>query len=283
MLLISARSIFSPAKGSPLSISEDPTQNPIEDQRTVQLEILAADERPRPQIRVVLPETKPVVTYSIMVLTVLVFLAQLGTQTFLGDDLPAYIGIKYNPLIDAGQYWRLISPVLLHGDIMHIGFNMYALYILGRELERFYGHARFFLLYLAGGFAGGVASYLLTAAPSLGASTATFGLLAAYGILGYRNQKIFGPQARRIVRNVVQVAAINFLLGLSPGIDNWGHLGGAIGGGLVAWVGGPEYRFSGRMLELHLEDKKNFSQFTLIFLTVVAIFAALALVLGGAG
>jgi len=265
-----------------LSFPEDSTPNPSEDQPAVQPTILSPGERPQPQITLSLPDTKPVVTYTIIALTVLVFLAQLATQTFLGNDIPVYLGIKYNPLIDAGEYWRLIAPVLLHGDILHIGFNMYALYILGRELERFYGHTRFLLLYLAGGFAGGVASYLLTAAPSLGASTATFGLLAAYGILGYRNQRIFGPQARRIVRNVVQVAAINFLFGLSPGIDNWGHLGGAIGGALVAWFGGPEYRFAGKMLELHLEDKTTFSQFVLIFLSVVGIFAVLALFVGGA-
>ncbi len=265
-----------------MTFPEEPTQTPAEADQTVQPEIITPDERPQPQIKLSLPDTRPVVTYSIIAITVLVFLLQLGTSNLLGYDLPVELGIKYNPLIDAGQYWRLIAPVLLHGDVLHIGFNMYALYILGRELERFYGHGRFLLLYLAGGFTGGVASYLLTAAPSLGASTATFGLLAAYGILGYRNQRIFGQQSQRIVRNVVQVAAINFLFGLSPGIDNWGHLGGAIGGALVAWFGGPEFRFAGTMLELHLEDKRNINQFLAVFLAVAGIFAVLALFIGGA-
>jgi len=256
------------------------TQNPEE--QPVQADRLAPEERPRPQIRLTLPDTKPVVTYSIMALTILVFIAQLATQTLLGWDIPVELGVKFNPLIDAGEYWRLIAPVLLHGDILHIGFNMYALYILGTELERFYGHGRFLLLYLAGGFAGGVASYLLTPAPSLGASTAVFGLLAAYGILGYRNKQVFGPQAQRIVRNVLQVAAINFLFGLSPGIDNWGHLGGAVGGGLVAWFGGPEFRFAGTMLELHLENKRSPDQFLLIFFAVAAMFGFAAIWLGGA-
>jgi len=210
-----------------LTFSQDPNQTPPIDQTPAQPGVFSPDERSQPQIRLVLPDTKPTVTYSIIAITVLVFLAQQVTQTYLGVDVPANLGIKYNPLIDAGEYWRLIAPVLLHGSVLHIGFNMYALFILGRELERFYGHLRFLLLYLVGGFSGGVFSYLLTSAPSLGASTAVFGLLAAYGILGYRNQRIFGPQSQRIVRNVIQVAAINFLFGLSPGIDNWGHLGGA--------------------------------------------------------
>ena len=265
-----------------MSLPDHSNQPPTPEEQPVQGEILTPQERPRPQIRLTLPKTKPVVTYSIMAITILVFLAQLATQTFVGWDVPVDIGVKFNPLIDDGQYWRLITPVLLHGDILHIGFNMYALYILGTELERFYGHGRFLLLYLAGGFAGGVASYLLTAAPSLGASTATFGLLAAYGILGYRNKQVFGTQSQRIVRNVLQVAAINFIFGLSPGIDNWGHLGGAIGGGLVAWFGGPEFRFAGTMLEFHLEDKRTLIQFLTIFILVVGVFAGMAMLIGGA-
>ncbi|MEJ2486970.1 MAG: rhomboid family intramembrane serine protease [Anaerolineales bacterium] len=239
-----------------MTFSQDPNQTSPADQPPAQPGVLPPEERPQPQIRLVLPDTKPTVTYTIIAITVLVFLAQQATRTFFGTDIPANLGIKFNPLIDAGEYWRLIAPVLLHGSVLHIGFNMYALYILGRELE--------------------------TAAPSLGASTAVFGLLAAYGILGYRNQRIFGPQSQRIVRNVIQVAAINFLFGLSPGIDNWGHLGGAIGGLLVAWFGGPEFRFAGQMIELHLEDKTSLSQFMAIFFTVLALFAALALFLGGA-
>jgi rhomboid protease GluP len=266
-----------------LTLSDQPNQTPSPGQTPGQPQVLVPEERPAPpQIRLVLPDSKPVVTYTLIVITALIFFVQLGTQRLLGYDLPVAIGIKYNQLIDAGQYWRLIAPVLLHGDILHIGFNMYALHILGRELERFYGHARFLLLYLAGGFTGGVLSYLLTAAPSLGASTAVFGLLVAYGILGYRNKSIFGPQAQRIVRNVVQVAAINFLFGLSPGIDNWGHLGGAIGGFLIAWFGGPEYRYAGKMLEIHLEDKRSPLQFLAIFILVVGVFAAMALLIGGA-
>lgn len=236
---------------------------------------------PQP-VRVHLPEVQPIVTYTIIGITVLVYLAQIATQQMLGYDLPAAIGLKYNPLIDSGQYWRLITPVLLHGSIMHIGFNMYAVYILGREIERFYGHLRFLLLYLAGGFAGAVASYLLTAAPSLGASTATFGLLAAYGVLGYRNRNIFGQQSQRIVRNVIQVALINFLLGLSPGIDNWGHLGGAIGGAALAWFGGPELGLTGQAPDLHLQDKTPSNLFLAAFIGVVGFFALLVMLLPGA-
>ncbi|MBN2044933.1 MAG: rhomboid family intramembrane serine protease [Anaerolineales bacterium] len=238
--------------------------------------------QPAPQqFKVIFPQSTPFVTYGIIALTVIVFLLQVGTQFFLNVDIPAAYGIKYNPYIDSGQFWRLITPVLLHGDIMHIGFNMYAVYILGRGLEQFYGHGRFLLLYLLGGFTGTTLSYLLTANPSLGASTATFGLLLAYGVLGYRNRKVFGQQSQRIVRNVVQVALINIVLGLTPGIDNWGHIGGAIGGALLAWFGGPDLDFKLTGEEVHIEDQRSKSSFLITLSIVFCVFAVLAVVLNG--
>jgi rhomboid protease GluP len=229
-----------------------------------------------------LPQRLPFVTYTLIILTVLVFLAQLGTEALLGEDIPFQFGVKYNPLIDAGQYWRLFTPTLLHADILHIGFNMYALYLLGRELERFYGHWRFLLLYLLGGFTGALASYLFTPHPSLGASTATFGLLGAYGILAFRNQRIFGPRSRLILRNVIQIGIINLLLGLSPSIDNWAHLGGALGGVALAWFGGPEFHLSGSMVDIQLENKRTAQQFLLVFLVLFVLAASIAVTFPGA-
>ncbi len=131
---------------------------------------------PPPGVRVQVdnPASKPLVTYIILGLTVVVFLAQLLTQNTMGIDLPAAYLAKYNQLVLSGQLWRLITPVLVHGSIAHIAFNMYALFIFGRNLEYQYGHGRFLLLYLLSGFAGNVVSFVLTPNPSLGASTAIF-------------------------------------------------------------------------------------------------------------
>jgi rhomboid protease GluP len=238
-------------------------------------------DQPQQHFTVVVPQRKPILTYVLIGLTVLVFLAQFLTDAVYGVDLPVSIGIKYNPLIDQGQYWRLFTPALLHGDILHIAFNLYALYILGRGIEVFYGHTRFLLLYIASAFAGATASYLLTAAPSLGASTATFGLLAAYGVLGYRNQKVFGSQAKRIVQQVVQVGLINFALGLTPGIDNWGHFGGALGGFVLSWFGGPLLELVPKGRELHLENRRTTVEFVVGFIVVFGLTAALAILLDG--
>jgi rhomboid protease GluP len=103
---------------------------------------------------------------------------------FKGTDYPAALGMKANEEILAGQLWRLIAPMFLHSSssLLHIAFNMYALFALGPQLERFYGHGRFLMLYLLGGFCRqrGLVPALTRSTP--GASTAIFGLIGAQGI-----------------------------------------------------------------------------------------------------
>ncbi|MEN8242310.1 MAG: rhomboid family intramembrane serine protease, partial [Chloroflexota bacterium] len=172
--------------------------------------------------------------------------------------------------------WRLFTAVFLHGGITHIAFNMYALHILGRELERFYGSARFLILYLVGAFAGNVFSYLFTDANSLGASTAIFALLGGYGVFVFRNRVVFGGNTQRVLRNIGQVLLINLIIGLTPGIDNWGHLGGLIGGAALAWTGGVEYALSGNPLTgLKLQEKNEPRRFVLSAAAVLITFGGL--------
>ncbi|MCO6452440.1 MAG: rhomboid family intramembrane serine protease [Caldilineales bacterium] len=188
-------------------------------------------------------QTGPTLVYGLIAITVLVFVAQLATQNLLGYDLPAALGIKANAFIARGQYWRLITPVFLHGSIMHLGFNMYALFVLGPGLLRFYGNLRFLALYFLGAFAGNVGSMIFTPAPSLGASTAIFGVFAAQGVFLYLNRGIFDRQrTQRALREILILAVINLALGLSPGIDMWGHVGGLIGGLAFAWFAGPKLK-----------------------------------------
>jgi rhomboid protease GluP len=182
---------------------------------------------------------RPYVTYILIGICVLVYLVQVGTTYLLGIDLPAALGVKDNNLIMQGQVWRLLTPMFLHGSILHIGFNMYALFYIGPMLERFYGRRRYLGLYVLSGFAGNVISFMFSPYQSLGSSTSIFGLLGAEGVLIYQNREIFGNIARRALSQVVIIAVINLIIGLTPGIDNWGHIGGLIGGTLFAWFGGP--------------------------------------------
>jgi len=210
------------------------------------------------RVPVRLPNSAPVVTYILLGLTILVYAAQMISDAVLGGDLPAAIGLKSNARIIAGEYWRLLTPMLLHGSITHILFNMYALFSFGRGLERMFGHTRFLLLYLIGALAGNVASFLLSPNNSLGASTAVFGLVAAEGVSIYLNRKIYGGQARNILANIGFVILVNLMLGFSStGIDNWGHLGGLVGGGVFALLAGPLLVVEGYYPDVRLVDQRS--------------------------
>ncbi len=240
------------------------------------------------RVPVRMPQREPRVVYTLMALTIFIYLLQYLTQNHLlnlglscpylnSPDLPACFGLKVNELIIAGQWWRLITPVFLHASLLHIGFNMYALYVLGPELERHFGHLPFLLLYLLSGFAGVVLSFLLTEAPSLGASTAVFGLLAAQGVFAYRNQRVFGRRARAALMSIINIAIINLLIGLTPGIDNWGHMGGLVGGLIFAGIAGPIYEIKETDAELKLVNQTSPSLILVASLAVLFVFAAGAL------
>ena len=205
----------------------------------------APDRAPAP-VRVALPASVPYVTYTIVGLTGLIYLLQLGSVALIGYagpgagmDLLMAMGARVNALIRAGQVWRFLTPVLLHGSIPHILFNMYALIAFGSGLERHFGHARFLALYVLGGFTGNVLSFVLSDGYSVGASTAVFGLVGAEGIFLYQNRGLLGNQFGRAIGNVLFIVAVNLMLGLTPGIDNWGHVGGLLGGLVFAWFAGP--------------------------------------------
>ncbi len=221
---------------------------------------------------------QPTVTYVILGVTVLMYALQYLSQTMLGGtDLPYVLGGKVNELILRGQIWRLLTPVLLHGSLIHLAFNMYALYSIGRGLEQFYGHGRYLGLYLVAGYTGNVLSFLFSPNPSLGASTAIFGLAAAQGVLIYKNRKLFGNRAQPMLINLGLVLAINLSLGFSAnsGIDYWGHIGGLIGGAVFAWVAGPMFAIKANAENgLELVDSVNREQLRWAVLLSAGLFTA---------
>ncbi len=234
---------------------------------------------PRPQERVALalPNPRPVVTYAILFVTIGVFLLQLYIESTTGQDLLVVYGAKYAPAIQNGEWWRLITPVLLHAGLVHIAFNMYALFALGPQLEKTYGHLRFLTLYVLGGFAGNVLSFIFSPGISVGSSTAIFGLLAAEGFFVYQNRRFFGSRSQSILLNIIGIAAINLLIGQTvPGIDNWGHLGGLLGGGLFASLAGPVWEVEGTPPNLRLVDRRDPLQVQLAALGVLVLFGGLA-------
>jgi rhomboid protease GluP len=218
----------------------------------------------------------PLVTYTILGITLTVFLLQIVSQFSMGGDLPQAIGMKINSRIIAGEYWRLLTPMLLHGSFLHIAFNMYALFIFGPGLERHFGRLRFLLLYLLSGFAGNVISFTFTPANSLGSSTAVFGLIGAQGVFLFLNREIFSGSARAALGQIVMIAAVNLFIGLSPGIDNWGHIGGLIGGILFTFLAGPLLTVQGTYPYLQVRDTREGRSVVMAALGVALFFLVIA-------
>ncbi len=168
----------------------------------------------------------PRVTKAIIALCVGLFVASRLIPSV------SYANLGMAPwLVADGQWWRLITSTFMHGGIMHIAFNMYALYYLGPGIERFLGERRYALLYFLAALGGSTASFFFSdiASVSVGASGAIFGLMTATIVIG-----------RAINQDVSQVMglfAINIAIGFfSSGIDWRAHLGGAATGALIAWL-----------------------------------------------
>jgi len=197
--------------------------------------------------------SRPIVTQALMgiilttfVISVLLSLFLYGSWTSLtSTDIRVLVlmGAKVNERLAVGELWRLVTPIFLHSGVMHLLFNLYALYILGPILEGYIGHARFLAVFLISGLYGTLFSYALSGPVSVGASGAIFGLLGAIALFFLRYRDNFGPQGRAILQNMLIILALNLVIGFSSSyIDNWGHIGGLIGGAFVMLGVMPRYR-----------------------------------------
>lgn len=177
---------------------------------------------------------KPVFTYIFIVLQVAVFLLMEWSGGSTNPDVLIRYGAKFNPLIQAGEWWRFFTPIFLHIGFLHLLMNTLALYYLGTAVERLYGSWRFFCIYMIAGFFGTLGSFLFTSSLSAGASGAIFGLFGALLYFGTVYRHLF---FQTIGMNIIGLVIINLLFGiLVPGIDNAGHIGGLIGGYLAAGI-----------------------------------------------
>lgn len=176
-------------------------------------------------------DKKATATYVLIILNILMFFISsflTGNIFDMSTEVLIKLGAKYNPLIMQGEYYRLIAAMFLHGGLIHIVFNMYALRTLGVFIEREYGKIKFLIIYFLGGILGSYFSFLFSAGVSVGASGAIFALLGAALVYGIKMRKSIGKE---FLSNIIQVIAINLFLGVSiSNIDNFGHIGGLLGG-----------------------------------------------------
>jgi rhomboid protease GluP len=130
-----------------------------------------------------------------------------------------------------GEYWRLFTVALVHGGFLHLGFNLYALHILGTPVELFYGRSRYLFVLVSSLLAGSFASALFNDPyiASVGASGMVFGLFGSLAIIGER----VGIEWR----SIIAIVGINFALGFVLGGVDWrAHVGGLLGGTLATLV-----------------------------------------------
>ncbi|WP_235480728.1 rhomboid family intramembrane serine protease [Agromyces sp. Leaf222] len=171
----------------------------------------------------------PVVTYSLIGISVVVYVLQWLTGSFMAN----YFAFTPQAMsLETYEPWRALTSVFLHASILHLLLNMYTLWLFGQLLEPMLGRVRFLALYLISGLAGSVGVVLLAAPLGwvLGASGAIFGLMGAFVVI-----------QRRLGGNMTQLyilLAINLGIGFLPGANiSWqAHLGGLVGGALVGLI-----------------------------------------------
>ncbi|KAL2650765.1 hypothetical protein R1flu_018893 [Riccia fluitans] len=177
-------------------------------------------------------------TNFLLGLNILVFVAQGATQGKL-----MLLGAKVNSLIDKGQFWRLLTPAVLHANVFHLFVNSYSLNSVGPPVEAFAGPKRFLAVYMISALSSTTLSYCLCKSPSVGASGAIFGLVGCLAVFLLRHRNMM-PGGQQSLKQVGRIIILNMVLGLgSGGIDNWSHFGGLLGGAAVTWLLGPVYSF----------------------------------------
>jgi rhomboid protease GluP len=222
-------------------------------------------DTPRPQVTLRIPSVKPYVTYAILAINVAVFVIRALSPDL---DLNLYLWGADSPraVLQHGDYYRLLTSMFLHMGIynnlggytfangLHLLFNSLLIYQVGTYLEPVFGHLRFGLIYLLGGLASSVLSDVVNGALgnmnvySVGASGAAFALIGAEMVYLYQHRKLLRRQARARLPGLLTLSIINLLFGVAGSlgiselhVDNWGHIGGLLGGLILTWFIGPFY------------------------------------------
>ena len=171
---------------------------------------------------------KPIVTMMLIFINVIVYLLSLVDYNGILNNFANYYLYVQN-----GEYYRLITSMFVHANILHLLSNMYALYVVGPIIEKYYGKGKYLLIYLGSGIIGSLFSVVLTNYASVGASGAIFGLFGALLYFGYKYRATLDGFLRS---SIIPTLLVNLILGfMIPGIDISAHLGGLIGGLLLSY------------------------------------------------
>lgn len=178
---------------------------------------------------------RPFITYALILINVIVFLLSAFNDTIL----PMF-AVNRELIVDFGQYYRLFTGMFLHAGILHLLFNMYALYIIGMQLESFLGKWKYLIVYLLSGLGASLLSIFFSNGFSVGASGAIFGLMGALLYFGYHYRVYLDSVVKS---QIIPLIILNLILGFTlTGIDNWAHIGGLVSGVLATMAVGVKYK-----------------------------------------
>jgi membrane associated rhomboid family serine protease len=206
----------------------------------------ARSSYPRRRVRIQFYLGRPgIVTTTLMIVNIAMFLLTIakdpgGFSVAGGFSNQTLISLgAMQPLLVAQQhqYWRLFTVMFLHADLLHIFFNMYALYLFGYLIENALGRARYIAIYFVSGFVASAASYVFSppTAVAVGASGAIFGLLGAWVAYNFRRRNLAANRFQ--LQWAFMLIAINLFLGLTiTSVDNFAHIGGLLAGIVAGWV-----------------------------------------------
>lgn len=210
-------------------------------------------------------EKTPYVTYGLITINVLIFILMYIFGSGSNDlDTLIKFGALNKLLVLKGEYYRLITSAFLHIGVIHLICNMYALYILGKDIETYFGKVKFFVIYFMSALIGSLLSLVFMGeyVISAGASGAVFGLMGSLLYFGYNYRATLNNS---ITTQILPVIALNLFIGFTTsGINNFAHLGGLLGGYLASMAVGVKYKTA--------NDEKMHGAIVLILLIIFLIY-----------
>lgn len=186
--------------------------------------------------------TNILIAINVLIYLILLILSATTGQGIgsLGDvdqNVLVTFGAQYNQLVAQGEVWRIFTAMFLHFNLIHIGLNMFSLYLIGVAVEVFFGKWRYLVIYLGSGIVGGIVTYFLMPPGTLaaGASGAIFGVFGALGVFYITNRQALGRYGSGAIMNWLFWLGLNLVFGFTtPGIGILDHIGGLVAGIVIA-------------------------------------------------
>lgn len=216
----------------------------------------------------------PLYSAVIIVCLVAVSICQFvvdGQDTILiGGETSALLAGFDKPVFAAGQYWRILTGAVLHGGLIHLIFNCYAFYALGRIIETLSNRAHLAIVFLLAAIGGGVLSFIfLPAGISVGASGGIIGFLGYLTVYGFKRRKIMSDDfLKNMIFNIIFIGVVGVFF--IPNVDNFAHLGGLLAGAIYGFIQIPS--------DVYQDPRKVDGKIDLIGLAALGTIIAIAAV-----